>query len=88
VVTVRSSTASTFRHSGSVPGQPRSTERSRGDDGLVWIDGPDGMNVMFPEPLSFTAVRRGVDRARALGRTTVGAWLGLDVDPRRPSPTR
>jgi GNAT superfamily N-acetyltransferase len=51
------------------------------DDGLLWIDGPDGLNVMFPGQLSPVAVRRGVDRARALGRDIVGAWLGLDVDP-------
>ena len=51
------------------------------DDGLMWIDGPDGMNVMFPRSLSLAAVRRGIDRARGLGRGVVGAWLSLDVDP-------
>lgn len=50
------------------------------DDGLLWTDGPDGMNLMFPRVVSGAAVRRGVDRARELGRDIVGAWLGLDVD--------
>jgi GNAT superfamily N-acetyltransferase len=50
------------------------------DDGLLWTDGPDGMNLMFPATLSTAAVRRGVDRARELGRDIIGAWLGVDVD--------
>jgi GNAT superfamily N-acetyltransferase len=50
------------------------------DDGLLWTDGPDGMNLMFPRALTTAAVQRGVDRARDLGRGIVGAWLGVDVD--------
>jgi hypothetical protein len=56
------------------------------DDGLLWTDGPDGMNVMFPRVMfprapTTAAVRRGVERAYDLGRNIVGAWLGIDVDP-------
>jgi GNAT superfamily N-acetyltransferase len=50
------------------------------DDGLLWTDGPDGMNLMFPRTLSVAAVWRGVEQARDLGRDIVGAWLGVDVD--------
>ena len=50
------------------------------DEGLRWIDGPDGFNLMFPPRLPVRAVARGVDRARDLGRGVVGAWLGIDVD--------
>jgi GNAT superfamily N-acetyltransferase len=53
------------------------------DDGLLWIDGPDGMNLMFPRALTPGAVQRGLDRARDLGRDIVGAWLSLDADPTR-----
>ena len=51
------------------------------DGELLWTDGPDGMNLMFPRALDLSAVRRGVDRAYALGRGIVGAWLGTEVDP-------
>jgi GNAT superfamily N-acetyltransferase len=51
------------------------------DGELLWTDGPDGMNLMFPPALSTAAVRRGVDRAHDLGRDIVGAWLSIDVDP-------
>ena len=50
------------------------------DGPLNWIDGPDGLNLMFPRELPAAALRRGINRARELGRPTVGAWLGLDVD--------
>ncbi|QFU97424.1 hypothetical protein KDY119_00922 [Luteimicrobium xylanilyticum] len=51
------------------------------DDGFVWTDGPDGLNLLFPRTLTPAAVRHGLDRARAVGRTSVGAWLGPEVDP-------
>ena len=51
------------------------------DGDLEWTDGPDGTNLLFPRTLRATDVGRGLDRARDLGRTTVGAWLGADVDP-------
>jgi GNAT superfamily N-acetyltransferase len=51
------------------------------DDGLVWIDGPDGVNLMFPRKLTRAAVLWGVERAHDLGRRSVGAWLRADVDP-------
>lgn len=51
------------------------------DDELLWTDGPDGMNLMFPHALTTAAVRRGVDLAHDLGRDIVGAWLSIDVDP-------
>ena len=50
------------------------------DEDLLWTDGPDGMNVMFPRVLTAAALRRGVDRAYDLGRNIVGAWLSIDVD--------
>ena len=50
------------------------------DGELLWTDGPDGLNVMFPRTLTTDAVRRGVERGRELGRTIIGAWLSLDVD--------
>lgn len=51
------------------------------DDGLLWTDGPDGLNLMFPTNLTLDAVRRGVDLALERGRGIVGAWLSTDVDP-------
>ncbi|AKU18630.1 GCN5 family acetyltransferase [Luteipulveratus mongoliensis] len=51
------------------------------DDEVLWTDGPDGMNLMFPRALTAAGVRRGVDRARDLGRDIVGVWLSLEVDP-------
>ncbi|MFC8733759.1 GNAT family N-acetyltransferase [Luteimicrobium sp. NPDC057192] len=51
------------------------------DGDLEWTDGPDGLNLLFPRNLTTAAVRRGLDRARAAGRTPVGAWLASDVDP-------
>ncbi|GMA22613.1 hypothetical protein GCM10025864_03720 [Luteimicrobium album] len=50
------------------------------DDGLVWTDGLDGFNLLFPRALTTVAVRRGLDRARAVGRTSMGAWLSADTD--------
>lgn len=51
------------------------------DTEMLWTDGPDGMNLMFPRSLSTAAVRRGVERAHDLGRNPVGAWLSNDIDP-------
>jgi GNAT superfamily N-acetyltransferase len=51
------------------------------DGPLMWVDGPDGPNLMFPRALPAPQLRRGVDRARDLGRSLIGAWLSLDVDP-------
>jgi GNAT superfamily N-acetyltransferase len=51
------------------------------DQDLLWTDGPDGLNLMFPAALTTAAVRRGLDHARDLGRDIVGAWLNVDVDP-------
>lgn len=51
------------------------------DGTLSWIDGPDGLNLMFPPRMTTAAVRRGVDRARDRGLSIVGAWLDLAVDP-------
>ncbi|MBO3749220.1 GNAT family N-acetyltransferase [Streptosporangiaceae bacterium NEAU-GS5] len=51
------------------------------DGPLTWTDGPDGLNLMFPERMTTAAVERGVRRARERGLSIVGAWLGLDVDP-------
>jgi GNAT superfamily N-acetyltransferase len=51
------------------------------DGPLTWTDGPDGLNLMFPQEMTAAAVRRGTERGRDLGRPIVGAWLGLDVDP-------
>lgn len=50
------------------------------DGPLTWIDGPDGLNLMFPPHVSGPALRRGLDRARDLGYASVGAWLGTQVD--------
>jgi hypothetical protein len=35
----------------------------RTDRDLVWSDGPDGLNLMFPAALTTAAVRRGLDHA-------------------------
>ncbi|WP_421735826.1 GNAT family N-acetyltransferase [Cellulomonas sp.] len=48
------------------------------DDGLVWANG----DLMFPQVIDPAALARGVERARAQGARTVGAWLSPDVDPR------
>jgi len=50
------------------------------DGGLTWIDGPDGLNLMFPDEMSTAALRRGVERARDRRAPIVGVWLGLGVD--------
>ncbi|WP_336647724.1 GNAT family N-acetyltransferase [Microbacterium sp. MMO-10] len=50
------------------------------EDGLVWTDGPDGMNLLFPEAPTVDALRRGVARAEQRGRGIVGVWLGTEVD--------
>lgn len=52
------------------------------DEEMLWTDGPDGLNLMFPASLSPAALRRAVDRASDLGRDIVGAWLSVDVDAR------
>ncbi|MEZ0446525.1 GNAT family N-acetyltransferase [Cellulomonas sp. ICMP 17802] len=48
------------------------------DDGLTWANG----DLMFPRVIDPAALARGVERARSEGASIVGAWLGLDVDPR------
>lgn len=50
------------------------------EDGLVWTDGPDGMNLMFPAEVTAAALRRGVARARERELRIVGVWLGTGVD--------
>jgi GNAT superfamily N-acetyltransferase len=55
--------------------------RSWDDGALTWTDGLDGLNLMFPGELDPAAVRRGVRYALARGRSSVGAWLGVGVDP-------
>ena len=52
----------------------------RTDGPLTWIDGPDGLNLMFPTEMSTTGVLRGVEHARDRGLAIVGAWLARDVD--------
>jgi GNAT superfamily N-acetyltransferase len=51
------------------------------DGPLTWIDGPDGLNLMFPETLAGGDLGRAVEHARQRGLPIVGAWLGLEVDP-------
>ncbi len=51
------------------------------DGPLMWTDGPDGQNLMFPAAMTTAGVRRGVERAWDRGLAVVGAWLSLDVDP-------
>jgi hypothetical protein len=48
---------------------------------MVWTDGPDGLNPMFPAAIARDGVERGLERARSRGLGIVGAWLGLEVDP-------
>ena len=50
------------------------------DGPLTWIDGPDGLNLMFPTEMGTGAVLRGVERARDRGLSIVGAWLAVGVD--------
>jgi GNAT superfamily N-acetyltransferase len=50
------------------------------DGPMTWIHGPDGLNLMFPPVITVDGARRGIARARELGLSAVGAWLGLDVD--------
>lgn len=50
------------------------------DGPLTWVDGPDGLNLMFPRSLSADGVARGIERARRAGVGTVGVWLSADVD--------
>ena len=52
------------------------------DSGLLWTDGPDGINLMFPASLSSAALDRGIARANDLGRDLIGAWLSRDTDAR------
>jgi GNAT superfamily N-acetyltransferase len=51
------------------------------DGPMTWIDGPDGLNLMFPTDMTTAGVLRGVERARSRGLPIVGAWLARDVDP-------
>jgi GNAT superfamily N-acetyltransferase len=51
------------------------------DGELTWTDGPDGLHLMFPRALAPAALRRGLARARELGRSAVGVWLNLEIDP-------
>ena len=51
------------------------------DDQLQWIDGPDGLNLMFRPAITLAALRRGIERVRDPRRQIVGVWLGVDVDP-------
>lgn len=62
--------------------------RAQLPDGESWTDGPlawvahaGEQYLMFPRELPDPALRRGLDRARGVGRTTVGVWLNRDVDP-------
>jgi GNAT superfamily N-acetyltransferase len=50
------------------------------DGPMTWIDGPDGLNLMFPTEMTPTGVLRGVERARSRGLPIVGAWLARGVD--------
>jgi GNAT superfamily N-acetyltransferase len=50
------------------------------DGPLTWVDGPDGLNLMFPRSLPADGVARGVERARRLGIGSIGVWLSVDVD--------
>ena len=52
----------------------------RTDGPMTWIDGPDGLNLMFPAEMSTTGVLREVELAHDRGRTIVGAWLAHNVD--------
>jgi GNAT superfamily N-acetyltransferase len=52
----------------------------RTDGPMTWVDGPDGLNLMFPTEISTTGVLREVERAHDRGLTIVGAWLALGVD--------
>lgn len=49
------------------------------DGPLDWLDGPDGLSLMFPTRLPADAVARGVAEARRRD-TGIGVWLGLEVD--------
>lgn len=50
------------------------------DGGLDWLEGPDGLSLMFPAELPPDAVARGAADARRR-RVLAGVWLGLEVDP-------
>jgi len=50
------------------------------DGPLLWTDGPDGQNLMFPRDIPLDALERGVERARANGREMVGAWVENETD--------
>ena len=52
----------------------------RTDGPMTWIDGPDGLNLMFPTEISTIGVLREVERAHVRGLPIVGAWLARDVD--------
>ena len=50
------------------------------DGPLLWTDGPDGQNLMFPGAVPLNPVIEGIERARANRRTIVGAWLSSETD--------
>jgi hypothetical protein len=52
----------------------------RTDGPMTWVDGPDGLNLMFPIEISIAGVLREVEYARDRGLPIVGAWLSRDVD--------
>jgi GNAT superfamily N-acetyltransferase len=50
------------------------------DRSLTWVDGPDGLNLMFPHAIESDALSRSIDQARAEERELVGAWLSNETD--------
>lgn len=63
------------------------TCRAEALGGETWTDGPlswirEGkhQSLMFPTRIPADALRRGVERARATGMRSIGAWLGAEVD--------
>jgi GNAT superfamily N-acetyltransferase len=50
------------------------------DGPLLWIDGPDGLNLMFPESFPAAELRRGIEYARDKKRSLVSAWVGGETD--------
>lgn len=49
-------------------------------DSGTWVDGPDGLNLMFPERVCGEAVARSVALAHERGRTIVGVWGSAGLD--------
>ncbi|GAA4162059.1 hypothetical protein GCM10022286_20570 [Gryllotalpicola daejeonensis] len=50
------------------------------DGPLTWVDGPDGLNLMFPEQIDSDALQRGIERARSAEHELIGAWLSHETD--------